>query len=100
VRIAELEDIKNVQEEVILMEKEVKVTKDLGMAAGHIEVVIRSRSRAEDRRRKAEGGRGWETRVLRWQQGRRGGDHLTHLQGCCTPASGSPIQTSRVQSLG
>ena len=68
-RIAELEDIENVQEEVILMEKEVKVTKDLGMAAGHIEVVIRSRSRAENRRRQAEGGRGWETRVWRWQQG-------------------------------
>ena len=36
-------------EEVILMEKKEKVTKDLEMAAGHMEVVIRSRSQEEDR---------------------------------------------------
>ena len=61
VRTAEVWGIQNVQGEVILTEKKVKVTKDLGVAAGNIEVVI-SRSRAE-------GGRGWEMGVWRWQQG-------------------------------
>ena len=60
-RTAEVWGIQNVQGEVILTEKKVKVTKDLGVAAGNIEVVI-SRSRAE-------GGRGWEMSVWRWQQG-------------------------------
>ena len=58
---AEVWGIQNVQGEVILTEKKVKVTKDLEVAAGNIEVVI-SRSRAE-------GGRGWEMGVWRWQQG-------------------------------
>ena len=49
VRIAELEGIQNVQAEVILTEKKVKVTKeDLGVAVGNIEVVMS--------RRQAEGG--------------------------------------------
>lgn len=96
--IAELEGIPNVQAEVILTEKKVKVTMHLGVAAGNIEVV--SRSQAEDRSRsRAEGGRGWEMSVWRWQQGRRGDDLLTHRQGCCSPASGSPTQRSRVQSM-
>ena len=67
-RTAEVWGIQNVQGEVILTEKKVKVTMHLGVAAGNIEVV--SRNQAEDRSRsRVEGGRGWEMSVWRWQQG-------------------------------
>jgi len=82
------------------MEKKVKVTeKDLEVAFGYKEVEI-SRSQAEDwNRDQVEGERGWAMRGWKWLPGRQGGDLLILQQGFSILASGSPFQTSRVQSM-